>query len=135
MYKIYILIFSVLIISCSPKIHYIGKSLPPTNYIEVFVSEQSIKVPFEYIGKGYIGGYGFYMNQDKIQKKAEQLGREKGADAVLIIDYYIPNTGGTNITSVFRTDSLGRGIVTTENTSIRPTTSSGYNILFLKYSK
>ena len=69
MYKIYILFFSILIISCSTKIRYIGKSLPPTNYIEVFFLFQSIKVPFDYIGKGYIGGFGFHRNQNKIQKK------------------------------------------------------------------
>jgi hypothetical protein len=135
MYKIYIPLFVILLFSCSIKIRYIGKSLPPTKSIDVFISEKSIKRPFEYIGKGYIGGFGFIKNQNTIQRKAEHLAREKGADAVLIIDYYIPNTGGTNITSVFRTDSIGRGAVTTGNTSISPTTSSGYNILFLKYNR
>jgi hypothetical protein len=135
MYKIYISLFVILLLSCSIKIRYIGKSLPPTKSIDVFISEKSIKRPFEYIGKGYIGGFGFIKNQNTIQRKAEHLAREKGADAVLIIDYYIPNTGGTNITSVFRTDSIGRGTVITGNTSISPTTSSGYNILFLKYNR
>jgi hypothetical protein len=133
MYKIYISILAILLVSCSTKIHYIGKSLPSTKNIEVFISENSIKQPFEYMGKGYLGGYPFYRNPNKIQKKAEKLGLEKGADAVLISDYYIPNTGGTNINSIYKTDSIARGTVTIGSTTISPTTASGFNILYLKY--
>ena len=134
MYKIYLLMFTVFLISCSKKIRYIGKSLPPKKNIEVFISENAIKVPFEYIGKGYLSRFGI-SSPDKIQKKAEKLGREKGADAVLITDYYIPDTGGSNIHSVFRTDSITRGTITTGNAIISPTSASGYTILFLKYNK
>lgn len=134
MYKIYFLLFTVYLISCSTKIRYIGKSLPAKKNIEVFISENSIKVPFEYIGKGYLSRFGI-SSPDKIQKKAEKLGREKGADAVLITDYYIPDTGGTNIHTIFRTDSIARGTITTGNAIVSPTSASGYTILFLKYNK
>lgn len=135
MYKIYTPLLTILFFSCSSKIRYIGKSLPSTKKIEVFVSEQSIKQSYEYIGKGYIRGYLLYRNPNKIQEKAEKLGLEKGADAVLIADYYIPNTGGTNINSIYKTDSIARGTVTIGNTTISPTSSSGYNILYIKYNK
>ncbi len=135
MYKIYIFIFSTLLLSCTTKIRYIGKSHAPTKDIDVFVSEQSIKQPYEFIGKGYVGGIGMQSNQEKIQKKAEQLGLKKGADAVLITDYYISNTGGTDIASVYRTDSVARGLVTTGHTRINTTTASGYTILYLKYTQ
>ena len=128
-----LLIISISVVSCSPQIRYIGKSLDPTQQIEVFVSEQSIKRPFEYIGKGYLGGFTYNVNPSRIQKKAEEMGREKGADAVLIMDYYNPNTGGTNIVSAYRTDSMGKGVVTTGHTTVSPTASSGYHILYLKY--
>jgi|CXWL01.1.fsa_nt_gi hypothetical protein len=132
MYKLYILFFSILFTSCSTKIRYIGKSLPPSKSIEVFISEQSIKRPFEYIGKGYLG---FHKNPNKIQKIAEKIGLEKGADAILITDYYIPDTGGTNITTVYKTDSIAKTAVTTAKTTVTPTAYSGYHILFLKYNK
>ena len=132
MYKIYFLLITICLISCNTKIRYIGKTLPPTKNIEVFISEQSIKQPYEYIGKGYLG---FHKNPNKIQEKAEEIARAKGADAVLITDYYIPDTGGTNITTVFKTDSIAKSAVTTANTTISPTSYSGYHILFLKYKK
>ncbi len=135
MKKIYLLSFlTIALFSCSTRIRYVGQSLDPTNKIEVFVTERSIKRPFEYIGKGYIGGIGMQTNQEKIQKKAEKLGKEKGADAVLIVDYYVPDTGGTNILSSSRTDSVGRGIVTTRHTTINPTAEKGYHIMYIKYT-
>lgn len=94
--------------------------------------EKSIKQPFEYIGKGYLG---FFKNPNKIQKKAEKIAREKGADAVLITDYYIPDTGGTNITTVYKTDSIAKTSVTTANINAAPNSFSGYQILFLKYTR
>ncbi len=135
MYKIYIPLLTILFFSCNTKIRYIGKSLPPTKSIEVFISEKSIKRSFEYIGQGYIGGFGPHSNQNKIQLKAENLGKKKGADAVLITDYYIPDTGGTNITTIYKTDSIAKTAVTTARTTVTPTVYSGYQILFLKYNK
>ena len=135
MFKIYIPLFIILLTSCTTKIRYIGKSFSPTKQVEVYVTEQSIKRPFEYIGRGYVGGFGVQNNQNKIQQKAEKLGREKGADAVLITDYYILNTEGAHITSTYRTDSIAPGMVTTGNTFVSPAAVNGYNILFLKYNK
>ncbi|MEO7394726.1 MAG: hypothetical protein ABIU11_07250 [Chitinophagaceae bacterium] len=132
MYKIYSLLFTTFLFSCNTKIRYIGKSLPETQHIEIFIAEKSIKQPFEYIGKGYLG---FFKNPNKIQKKAEKIAREKGADAVLITDYYIPDAGGTNITTVNKTDSIAKTSVTTANANVTPNSFSGYQILFLKYTK
>ena len=135
MKKIYFLSFiSISLLSCTTHIRYIGRSFDPTNNIEVFVTEQSIKRPFEYIGKGYLGGMGMQSNQELIQRKAEKLGKEKGADAVLIMDYYVPDTGGTNIFSASRTDSIDGGRITTRHTAISPTTSKGYHIMYIKYT-
>ncbi|MCY7309372.1 MAG: hypothetical protein LH619_01215 [Chitinophagaceae bacterium] len=134
MYKIYFPFISILLISCSTKIRYIGKSLPPTKNVEVFIAEKSIKSHFDLIGKGYLSKFGL-SSPDKIQKKAEKLAREKGADAVLITDYYITNTEEVNISSIYRTDTTNHGIITTGNTTVKPSIATGYNILFLKYNK
>ncbi|MBC7872955.1 MAG: hypothetical protein H7Y01_03105 [Ferruginibacter sp.] len=135
MYKTLLPLLAIVVVSCSTKIRYIGQSHSPTKDIEVFVSEQSIKRPYEYIGKGYLGGFSLRGNQNKIQKKAEKLGLEKGADAVLITDYYITNTGGTSISGIYRTDSIAGGTVMTGNTTVTPTVTSGFHILFIKYNK
>jgi hypothetical protein len=135
MKKIYFLsLIAASLLSCTSQIRYVGQSFNPTSRIDVFVTDQSIKRPFEYIGKGYIGGIGMHNNQERIQKQAEKLGKEKGADAVLIMDYYAPDTGGTDIISASRTDSVGRGTVTTRHTTISPTASRGYHIMYIKYT-
>lgn len=77
MYKIYTPLLAILLFSCSSKIRYIGKSLPSTKKIEVFVSEQSIKQPYEYIGKGYIRGYLLFRNPNKIQEKQKSWALKK----------------------------------------------------------
>ncbi len=131
MRKLYPFILIPFFSSCITNIRYIGKTLPPTKDVEIFITEQSIKRPFEYIGKGYLG---YYKNPGKIQKEAERIARKKGADAVLITDYYVPDAG-TNITTVYRTDSMAKSAVTTANTVIQPLGYNGFTILFLKYSR
>ncbi|MEO5945911.1 MAG: hypothetical protein ABIP79_03785 [Chitinophagaceae bacterium] len=133
MFKIYFLFISVLFISCSSKLHYIGQKYSPVTNVEVFVAESSIKKPYTIIGKGYMSRFGFFNNPEKIQEKVLDKGRSIGADAVMIIDYYIPDTGGTVINTVVKTDSLGKGIITAGNTTITPTSSSGYSIIYVKY--
>ena len=56
-----------------------------------------------------------------------------GADAVIITDYYIANTGGAVITSTNKSDRIGKSKVSVGTTSITPTSTKGYNILYLKY--
>jgi len=131
MRKLYPFILIPFFSSCITTIRYIGKALPPTQDVEVFITEQSIKRPFEYIGKGYLGSY---INPGQIQKEAERIAKKKGADAVLITDHYTPDAG-TNITTVYRTDSVARSAVTTANTLIQPTGYTRFTILFLKYNR
>jgi hypothetical protein len=133
MRTIYFLLLSLVFISCSTKIRYIGKTLPATDKVDVYVDESSVKQPFEYIGKGYVGGFGAH-NPEKIQKKSVQQARKNGADAVLIVDYYTDD-GITTITRTRRSDTIGRSLIRTDNTVSAPTTFTGFNILFLKYNK
>ena len=130
MYMLYILLISILFTSCSTKIRYIGKALPPTKSIEVFISEQSIKRPFEYIGKGYLG---YRKNPKKIQQQAEKIGLQKGADAVLITDYFISNPGN-NITNPYSPDSTIQHLLSIQNTVGTAYLTNEYRILYLKYT-
>jgi hypothetical protein len=129
MNKIYPFLLAIVISSCTTNIRYIGQSHPPTSEVDIFVSPESIKRPYDYIGKGYLG---YFKNPVKIQQKSEKLARKKGADAVLIMDYHVPNTG-TQINSIFQTDSVARSTVTTASTTVQSVHDTGYSIFFLKY--
>ncbi len=133
MNKIYTLVLAILLCSCSVKVSYIGQNFKPTNQVEVFIHENAVKLPFDYIGKGYLRNYTHDVNPEKIMALAQKKGMQVGADAVIISDYYIRDTGGTNISTFHKTDSIGRSLVTLSSTLINPVSAKGYNILYIKY--
>ena len=134
MNKIYAILLSAFVLSsCVTRIQYIGSEKTPTREVEVFTNPQSIDKDYKEIGKGFISyGYLGPYNIEKIQGKIVEKAKQKGADAVLIQHYYVPNTGAS-INSVFRTDSLGKSAITTGVSSISQTGTTGLAILFLKY--
>lgn len=135
MQKIYLFAFILFMASCSPKIRYVGQQHNPVKETDVYVSASSIKKNYSVIGKGYLKRLTVFSNPEKIQRKAIEKGKAVGADAVLVTDYYIPDTGGTIISTTNTTDSVGKGTVTTGSTVIRPTSASGFSILFIKYER
>jgi hypothetical protein len=96
MNKIYFVLLMILFSSCLPRINYLGNSFPPTREPDVFVDEKSIDKPYKIIGKGYPDGVGT-LTLKSLQKKAIEKAKKKGADAVLIQDYFVPAaaTGST----------------------------------------
>ncbi len=100
--------------------------------MDVYISEVSIKRNYELIGQGYLNVWAAHSKPDKIQKLAQETAMKKGADAVIITDYFIANIG-QSISSTYKIDSVGKGIITTGNTTISPISSSGFRIFFLKY--
>jgi hypothetical protein len=124
-----ILLFS----SCTLGIKYVGSASAPTSHVDVFVDKGSIKKSYEVVGKGYVDGIANSSRAEKIQSKAIEKAMKKGADAVLIQDYYVPNTG-TSINTVLRSDSIAKGKVIVGNTSIQATGTGGFTIHFLKYT-
>lgn len=134
MQKIYFFSFIILLFSsCSPAINYIGSTNAPTSHVDVFVNDATIKKNYDIVGKGYVHEITFNKRIEKIQKRAIEKAMNKGADAVLIQDYYVPNTG-TSINTTMRSDSLNKGLITVGNTTVQSTGSSGFNIYFLKYT-
>jgi hypothetical protein len=132
MNKIY---FFILIIfsSCTTTIDYLGRSYAPTKDPDLYVSGESIERPYKIVGKGYAHLRAFGRSPERIQQKILEKAKSKGADAVLVQDYYLPNADA-NVTSFYRSDSLGKGLVTTGNSSISSFGNVGYTILFLKYT-
>lgn len=85
------------------------------------------------MGKGYQDNANYPLfTLERLQKKAVEKAKEKGADAVLFQDYYLSQPG-YGYSSVTVTDTLSRGVITTTNSQAQPIISSGRTILFLKY--
>lgn len=133
MRKIYTSFLSILLFSCSAKIHYVGQASTPTKKTDVYITESAIKKNYDLVGQGYLNTWAAHSKPEKIQTLAEETAKKKGADAVIITDYFIANTG-QSINSTYKTDSLGKGLVTTKNTIISPLYSSGFRVIFVKYS-
>jgi hypothetical protein len=101
---------------------------------DFFVDEKTIERPYKIIGKGYSERFTLFP-VELLQKKAIEKAKAKGADAVLIQDYFV-QTAVANVSSVYRTDSAGRGSVTAGSSTLSNGSSlnTGFIILFLKYT-
>jgi hypothetical protein len=121
--------------SCGSRLNYLGSSYTPSKNVDVYVDASAIKHPYTIIGKGYMEyGAGIYSKSriEKMQKKAIEKAKAKGADAILFQDYYIKENGAS-IQTVTRTDSIGKGLVSVETGTVGPMVSTRTDILFLKY--
>lgn len=136
MKKIYFLSSIILFFaSCATRINYLGSSYAPTSDVDVFVTEDAIEKNYDVVGKGYVKlAYYTRFNgkAEKIQRLVVDKAKEKGVDAVLIKEYYVPNTG-TSINTISRSDSIAKGMITIGNVQIQSTGSGGFTIEFLKY--
>jgi hypothetical protein len=130
MRKLYTPLFLVLFTSCGTQVKYVGSTHPETRSVDVFVRENLVNKPYEIIGKGYLHyRMGIGNSVETIQRKAVEKAKLKGANAVVIEDYYLVDKT-TSITT--RTDSLKTVGLTTD---INPAVSSGFTILFLRYKE
>jgi hypothetical protein len=133
MNKIYFLFLIVFFPSCATTINYLGNSYTPTKDPDLYVSEKSIERPYKIVGKGYPRIRAFGHIPEKIQQKVLEKAKKIGADAVLVQDYYTLNTGA-NISSFYRSDSLGKGLITIGNSTVTNTGLSEFIVFFLKYT-
>ncbi len=122
---------SLLLTSCGTIVDYVGNTYSPSNEVDVFVTLSSVKKKYEIIGKGYADDSPLLMRRlgEKIQKKAIQKAKSKGADAIVIQDYLLVQS--VLQTSV-RTDSISSGIAV-GNIAVNQESSTRFTILFLKY--
>jgi len=123
------LLVSILFTACGTQVNYLGSSYPQTKSVDVFVDRGSVKKSFDIIGKGYIERHLYSRSSvETIQKKAVEKAKLKGADAVLIEDYYVLNNAATITTHI---DTINN----TQSTNINPAFYSGLSILFLRYKE
>jgi hypothetical protein len=102
-------------------IHYMGESYPPTQHADLFFNEKDIQKEYKVIGRMEATAdadeivYSSEKFTDEILKKA----RERGGDAVVILDFRKVATGMTE--SRDRTESTEerkRGTVRRENETV-----------------
>ena len=125
----------LLLCSCTPTtVNYIGSKSKPVDKVDVYVSRESIKKPYTVVGRGFVKR-GFPLNkyEEDMQRQAIKLAKETGADAVLFLDFANTHPPQT-ISTTTKTDSIFRGTVTTSDVVVGPTTTYGFDILFLKYT-
>lgn len=122
-------LFVILLSSCGTRVNYVGQTATASNQsVDVFVDASTIDRSYTIIGKGYID-YTFRLNYERMQRKAVNIAKEKGADAVLFEDYYVVDKE-TSLTTSLSTDSTRS--VKAQN-SVNPVLLSRQQILFLKY--
>lgn len=132
MLKIYSALF-LFCTSCATKISYIGSKGTPVKTTDVYVSNESIHRPYDVIGRGFVKRGSFNRRYEQVmQRKSVKKAGEIGADAVLFLDFAIHHPPQT-INTITRTDSLLNCSVSTNQVMLGPTTTYGFNVLFLKY--
>ncbi|HEV7331207.1 MAG TPA: hypothetical protein VGN63_09220 [Flavisolibacter sp.] len=130
MTKIYLCLLSAsLLSSCTPTISYLGNTYQPTKDVDVYVDESAISKEYTIMGKGYVESL-IGTISEKIQKKAINKAKQKGADAVLFKDYFVPATQSQTRT---RKDSSGGITVSINNPTPVQSASPEVIVFFLKY--
>jgi hypothetical protein len=128
-------LLSLALSSCGSHLNYLGSSYSPTKNVDVYVDASAIKHPYTIVGKGYmeygVGGYS-KSSIEKMQAKAIQKAKSKGADAILFQDYYFKDNGAS-MQTVTKADSVGKSLLSVQTGNINPVISSRTDILFLKY--
>jgi len=133
MKKLYFVVLpAMLLTACATRVDYVGNSYAPTQKVDVFVTQQAVAQPFDVIGKGYAHLPTAFSNVEKMQKKAIEKAKRKGADAVIIEDYFVLATDNSVTTSMV-SDSSSRLRIGVGSSSEHPSVTSGFQILFIRY--
>jgi len=122
------ILFLLLINSCSTP-SYFGKTYVPTQNVDVYLDECDVKKEYEVMGTSDIK-QGF-NSLDKLQQKAIELGKTKGADGI-IMKLTEEDTGAItnnfgNVKKGKKNDSYTGGTITT-NTKVKKVQAT-----FIKY--
>ncbi len=81
-----IVLLSFLVISCAPRVNYLGDEYAPTSHVDIFFDEVDIERNFKVMGLISANNSNNTFNSlDKIKEKMVEEARMKGADAILFI--------------------------------------------------
>ena len=87
--NLFLVISFFLIISCSPKINYLGDTYTPTQHVEIYFDENDINKKYKVIGM--MKNEADELENDdveEVKKAMMKKAREVGADAILFIGFY-----------------------------------------------
>ena len=87
-------LFLVLFVAGCAKIDYIGESYQPTTHVDLYFSEEDIRVDYQVMGH-VIAQAGTGISIERLQTKLEAKAREKGADGIVIHGFDRIQTGET----------------------------------------
>lgn len=132
MTKNYFSLFSIaLLYSCTPTLNYLGNSYQPTKSVDIYVDESAITKEYTIMGKGYVHSYSESV-PESIQQKAISKAKQKGADAVLFKDFFVPVAPSRTRS---KKDSSGGITVSINNTTPLQSASPEVVVFFLKYKE
>jgi len=137
MNKLYCVVLAALG-SCSSHLNYIGSTQSKTTQVDVYVAESAIKKPYSIIGKGILNNRTLDPSPERIQQKAIALAKQKGADAILMNDYFINVQSSHNNSTVggrFPSDSNSKASITTSIHSVSFSPDRIVDVYFLKYER
>jgi uncharacterized protein YbjQ (UPF0145 family) len=100
-----VLLVIVLCLSACTKIDYIGEEYPPTTHVDLFFQMEDIEREHKVMGH-LIATADDAVSTEKMQKKMIEKAKEKGADAVVIMDFDRYQSGET--TSYSETTKEGK---------------------------
>lgn len=133
MKQFYLPLCTMLLISaCATRVNYVGTAYAPSQQVDVYVTKDAIKKQYDIIGKGYVHTTTGFYSEEKIQRKAVEKARKKGAHAVLIEDYFILHND-KSITTALSTDSSRNASLLVGTAAAHPSVASGMQILFIRY--
>ncbi len=88
-YTYILLLIGLVLHSCAPTIHYLGKQYEPTMSVEVFFDSQDIKREYSVMGKMQNQGGEFEMDDtESVQKAMIEKAKSVGADAIIFEGLY-----------------------------------------------
>jgi hypothetical protein len=111
-------------VGCAPRIDYVGRSLPPTRNVDLFLDPAEVTRPYELIGKAS-GQAGDMTRFAEIQERILREARKRGADAVVLTGWDREVVG---VTSNSVTNSSGNAVhQTIGDSSALRTRTLGWN--------
>ncbi|MGC4022814.1 MAG: hypothetical protein QM734_13135 [Cyclobacteriaceae bacterium] len=90
--KIKIILALLVMTSCGNRVIYFGRSYSPSTQVDIFFRESDIKNPHEVMGK-LVYEVSAKKRSEKVQNKLMNVGKKKGADAIIFDDIELTRTG------------------------------------------
>ena len=129
-------LFVLLFLSACTKIDYIGEEYPPTTHVDLFFDMDDVTREHKVMGN-LIATADDGVSTEKMQKKKIEKAKEKGADAVVIMDFDKYQSGET--TSYHETTEEGKTKKGKSKTTTTATSSTSVKekkqikAVFIKY--